>query len=400
MKTLKRFTKAFLVLGLITTLFITSCKKNDEDFIDKTSPIVLDCDYFQENRVLEFRPDAPIDYIINCVMQLGGADIVVEPGVVIAFEADAGIAIEGESSFSAVGTADAPIIFKGVKSTAGYWKGIFFRSISANNELSFVEIHDAGGSAFNSNGDRGGIILYGGSKVKITNSKVTNSDTYGINVSYEDVDFVMENNTFTGNHSPAFIYIPYLNALKPSNSFAGNTEDFISLRTYTASLTEESILYKNDVKYRIVHAGGGAPSSFDVKNKLTIEPGVEVEFPQGYTLRIVSEGSLVAVGTESDPIIFNGVQKVAKGWTGIYFDSKSALNEIAYAEIHHSGLGAPKGNIHLWYEAALNIHDTHFQDIDGCAINYSSFSGPGGNPNLTIGDNVTSSSGCVDQEWE
>ncbi|NIP44560.1 MAG: right-handed parallel beta-helix repeat-containing protein, partial [Aliifodinibius sp.] len=51
---------------------------------------------------------------------------------------------------------------------------------------------------------------------------------------------------------------------------------------------------------------------------LTIEPGVKVEFASGARMDIETTGTLVAVGTESDSIVFTGANQTAGFWDGIF----------------------------------------------------------------------------------
>lgn len=397
------FKSALFIVGLALFSF-ASCKKEEIEPKPTNPPsagtepaIILDCNFFNEDRVLVDNPEAPVDYIINCKMRIS-ADIIIEPGVVIEFEQNAGIDVDdfniANASLSAVGTAEKPIVFRGVKKEAGYWRGIMFDSNSPMNNLTHVRIEDGGGQAFNSNGDRGGVIVYSGAQLKMNNSKVTNSQTYGFNAVYTNTNSVtLNNNTFTENDGPAYVCPNILDALNGTNSFKGNTDDYIRVYTNAAYINKPSTWHKADVKYR---TNGG----FDVGGGLlTIQPGVKIEFAQESKLKIGETGGLKAVGTAEEPIIFSGISKVPKGWKGIYLHSKHAENEIAFAEIEYSGIGSPQGNVWLWYNSILNIHDVTFSNIHGCGINYRSPSA-GEEDNLTIGANIiVDSGGCESSVW-
>src|SRR5690554_8029505 len=85
------------VLILSALLFgFSVCKiENVEPSPDGSSPSgnepaeVLPCDYFNQDRVLVDNPNASVDYIVTCKIDIQG-DIVIDPGVVIEFEQDAG----------------------------------------------------------------------------------------------------------------------------------------------------------------------------------------------------------------------------------------------------------------------------------------------------------------------
>lgn len=402
MKTVFNRFKFAILATTIASLSFTSCESDEPSIIIEKEPIVLACDYFKEDRVLVNDPDRPVDYIITCVMKVNGTDIKIEPGVVIEFEQDAGIEIDGfnvtKASLSAVGTSDKPIIFRGVKKEAGYWKGLFFNSSSPNNKLIHARVEDAGGTRFNSNGDLGAVHVYAGGKLTMENTHATNSKSYGLNAVYGNADITLNNNKFTRNNAPAIIAPPYLNAMNATNDYKGNISDFVEVRPYTHDIKNNSTWHKINVPYRVLT---GSVKFLRVQALLTIQPGVNVEWGSEMELYIHEDGGgLKAVGTSAEPIIFTGQTKTAKSWKGISVYSKYAANEIAHMEIHHSGLDAPKGNVWLWYESFLNIHDVKFKTIDGCGINYRVLSGKADNPNLTIGPNITvDGEGCISRVW-
>lgn len=392
-------------LFLLLILFgLTACTSDDdgsepigEQFND---PIVLDCNFFKEARVLTDDPLAPVDYIVTCKMHVS-APIKIEPGVVIEFEENAGLDIDdfntADGSLNAVGTANKPIVFRGTQNNKGWWRGIMFDSNSTLNELTHVFVEDAGGLAFNSNGDRGAVHLYANSRLKITNSTISNSDTYGLNAVYTGSVLAVQNSKFINNNAPAVVNPGYLNAINNTNLYAGNTNDFVFVNPYGEEIKSPTTWSKIDVPYSVM---SNAVKSIRVRDLLTIQPGVVIEFGAETELHIHEDGGgLKAVGTPTDPIIFTGVSKVPKAWKGIRVYSEHAENKIAHAEIHYSGLGAPQGNVWLWYESLLNIHDVKFMNINGCAINYRVLTGEPGNPNLHIGSNVTADNGCVTNIW-
>src|SRR5690554_3607530 len=395
----------FLATGLF---FISSCSTDDDandggdPILQTDPPIILDCNYFSNNpnAVLEDNPNAAVDYIVKCVMHIASS-VKIEPGVVIEFEEDAGFEIDdfhtADGSLSAIGTSDKPIILRGTQSNKGWWRGIMFDSNSTLNELKYTQVLDAGGKPFNSNGDKGAVHVYAGSRLKMTNSLVSNSESYGFNATYTSSIITLENNIFTNNDAPAIVNPGYLNAINNTNQYSGNTSDFVYVNPYGEEITSPTTWSKIDVPYSVV---SNAVKFIRVRDLLTIQPGVVIEFGAETELYIHEDGGgLKAVGTATQPIIFTGVSKVPNAWKGISVYSEHLQNEIAYAEIHYSGLDSPQANVWLWYESLLNIHNVKFTNINGCGINYRLFPGQSSNPNLTIGENVTVDNGCVTHVW-
>jgi hypothetical protein len=78
-------------------------------------------------------------------------------------------------------------------------------------------------------------------------------------------------------------------------------------------------------------------SNITVNSQLVVEPGVIVEFRSDAGMRILQEGSIRAVGTAQDSIIFRGTTKVPGQWRGLRIDSNNPENELAYMAVLHGG---------------------------------------------------------------
>jgi len=90
---------------------------------------------------------------------------------------------------------------------------------------------------------------------------------------------------------------------------------------------------------------------------LTIEPGVKIEFASGARMDIETTGALVAVGTESDSIVFTGVNQTSGFWDGINVISSNPDNEISYASITYGGSDG-YANIYVDSEGSVEISHT------------------------------------------
>lgn len=409
MKKKSYLTKGAVILGI---MFLASCSQQDDDNQPEqpddpvviNPPIVLDCNYFKEDRILVDDPNAPVDYIINCVIPVR-ADIKIEPGVVIEFSQDAGIDIDDfnipSASLDAEGTLEKPIIFRGIEKLSGYWRGIMFNSNSPKNKLIHAKVEYAGGKEFNSNGDKGAVHVYASGVLSMQNTEITNSKTYGLNATYGSSTITLQNNKFKSNDAPVIIAPPYLNAVNNTNDYTGNASDFVEIKPYTYTISQPTTWQKVNVPYKVL---SGSVKFIRTTALLTVQPGVKVVWGSEMGLHIDEDGGgIKAIGTSADPIIFTGESTVPKAWKGIQVYSKHAQNEIAHVEMHYSGLGGPLSgvsNVWLWYESVLNIHNVKFFNIANCAINYRLLTGQTYNPNLTIGPNIEiSPEGCQTSTW-
>lgn len=74
------------------------------------------------------------------------------------------------------------------------------------------------------------------------------------------------------------------------------------------------------------------------KATLTVSPGVTLKFKEGVGLRVMSDGTLDAVGTEDQPILMTGTKSVRGHWGGVRFlNSESEGNALDYVTIEYAG---------------------------------------------------------------
>ncbi len=383
-KLLKNASEKLSLLVLCSlALIAVSCSSDDpvEPPVN-VDPIQLDCDYFIENRTLVDNPNAPIDYIVSCVSQVR-ANLIVEPGVVIAFTPDSGLILrENVSSIQAVGTANKPIVFTGTQPTRGSWRGIFVESENSSNIMEFVTVSYGGGQAFNSNGDRGNVIVYADGALTLKNCTVINSQTSGLNAVYRNTRLTLQNNVFSGNANPLLINTVYATQTSATDNYSGNDLDRVLLYNYSAEFENSSVWKKVNVPYRVLNTG---ISGVNARGELTIEPGVTIEMSPGTEINIRDTGGLKMVGNAANPITIKGVSNTPGSWVGIKIDGTNPMNEIAFATISNAGEdpSTNKGAIDLWYNAKLSVHDTQFKDLASCGVYGRLLGGQTSNPNYS-----------------
>ena len=127
------------------------------------------------------------------------ADLSLNPGVNLIMGPNTGFSILSNGSFKAIGTALENISIIGEQALNGYWNNIrFTNSFSLNNEMQYCTISHGG----NDNSWNGMIYLYANSRVRIGNSTISNSQTYGI-LNYTNSSTLIDdgNNIFSNNTS-------------------------------------------------------------------------------------------------------------------------------------------------------------------------------------------------------
>ncbi len=366
----------FLALFSALIIFASSCKKDDHNN-PANLPEILECGAFNQDRTLINDPNKPIDYIVDCILSINSAKITIEPGTVIVFNAGTGIALDGSGYLNAVGTDSNPIIFKGETPQKGIWRGIYIESSSPLNELNHVHIDGAGGSSFNSNGDLGAIIVWASSRLKLHNSKITNSSSNGLNASYQSSTLDLENNIYENNDRyPIFADKAYLPDMDKNSSHTGNGENFIAL-VNVSNNASNVFIQKLDVPYLFKTSSMNA---FTYNVNVEIEAGTRIEFENQTYIRINENGSLKAVGSVNEPIVFTGFDGIPSSWRGIeMWHTTSPLNEFQHVMFEYAGQPSNNKALYLWANPRVLIHNSTFKDIEGCAI----YSGGAGSSNLT-----------------
>jgi len=384
MKTLKKISE-ILLIGFLTTSVLSSCKKDkDEDDINNVlidnSPQALSCNYFNEDRTLLNDTNKPVDYLINCEMSIN-ANVTISAGTVIEFGPDASLIINNGGSLRCLGNADNKVVLTGKVKVKGYWKGLRVNNSSPLNQLNFTVLEFAGGEGFS--GKKGGIVVWSGGRIKISNSEIRNNDAAGLTAEGANINEItnveLENNKFSGNTlSPLQLNTVLVGMANATNDFSGNGLPYIKCISYTSEIKVNTVWNKVNVPYLIT----GANLTIGNSAILSIQPGVNLIFDSNTGMRINTASALRAVGTADEPIVFRGLSNAPGAWKGLYFAfTENVNNQIAHASIENAGEDQ-QGAIYMWASPKLTLDHVSFKNLSTCAI-YGAPSSGSPNANLT-----------------
>lgn len=386
----------FVVASLFGMGLMTSCDSDDsgsEPQLQIEPPIVLDCNYFTQNPnvVLEDNPNAPVDYIVTCVMRIED-NVTIEPGVTIVFQKDTGLRVYQQGSLKAAGTEDKPITFTGEEKARGHWAGIYFASSNSRNEISNSIIEYAGSDYGIASGDNAAIKLYssssGHASVKITDNLIQHNKNFGINLHTGNEEAVISSNTFKSNERAIRLKVEAVGLLDGNNEYIDNDINKITLYAYTSSFSGNKTWQKASVPYLLYN--GSASSGFRVTGNLTVEAGTIIEMSAASQIKVENHASLKMIGTEDDYITIRGVEQTAGFWRNIVFDFTTNPNNILkYVKIQNAGNNptSTKGAIYMWATPMVTAENVEFKDVLTCAFYAAPYtSSP--NPNLTT-SNIT-----------
>lgn len=263
------------------------------------------------------------------------ATLTIAAGTTLTFTIDTRLQINDDGTLIAVGTATDPITLTGAQQIRGFWNGIYFRdTISFNTVLDYVTVEYGGGVDFFV-GAQGNVVLQGFSsatpvRANITHCILRESSPYGFYFDGEAEVPDFSNNTVTANTLGAgYVSAATVGILDTSGSYTGNDVDavFIDGATMDTAQTIAAI----DVDYQLM-------DRFIIEAALTVEAGTRLVFQLDATVEVRDTGSLTAVGTMADPIVFTGLQQTPGYWGGIYFrDSNFVENQFDYCTVEYAG---------------------------------------------------------------
>jgi hypothetical protein len=255
------------------------------------------------------------------------AVLTVEPGVTFIMCSGASIEVTNSGALKAIGTAAAPIVFKGEVASSGYWDGIRISSNNPNNQFDHVMVSDGGtywAWAYAL------VYLPDGGQLNIKNSTISNADNIGLYASNTATLPTFENNTFSNNTIVGLnISARQIGSLDAASVYNdGNGEPFIHARG--ASLGSNQTWKKLDTPVLMNDA-------LKVEAGLTINPGFVLWMETGSSIQVEESGYLTAVGTATEPITIQGRYSSPGYWQGMTVRSVNPNNKLNYVHVSDGG---------------------------------------------------------------
>jgi len=276
--------------------------------------------------------------VISNITVSNNALLTIAKGSTLLFTDSTELSVSNDGALKAVGTITEPILFTSEQKTAGYWDGLRFRySNNTKNELDYVTVEYGGGNGY------GNLLLDASSnspcRLKISNSTFRHALNYGF---WFDDDSIIDNfkNVISTKNSKSAGHLTAdtMASLDSASKFKGNSKDYVTLGTSTLH---------SDATWKPLSVPVNVVGDISIPKNLLIKEGSTFVFNSGRTFSISSEGSLIAKGTKSEPILFTGAQQTAGYWEGLRFRySNNIKNELDYVTVEYGG-GNGYGNLLL-----------------------------------------------------
>ncbi len=136
-------------------------------------------------------------FLFNGNSDISG-QINIQPGAVLEFDNDARLRIVNDGVIIANGTASENIIFTRKSGSASHWRGLSIESSRLENSMDYVEISYGGNSNLISGLGQTNLGLGNNARLTLTNSIISNSLGYGIDVR-SSAQLTESGNTFSNN---------------------------------------------------------------------------------------------------------------------------------------------------------------------------------------------------------
>lgn len=266
-------------------------------------------------------------YVSGSIAVAEGVTLTISPGTTVTFASDQYLWVSAGGTFSAVGTAAKPIVFKGA--TSSTWRGIYFDDLAIANTMTYCTVTGAGASSYFA------VTVDASAKASITNCTIYGNAAGGIYAATAASGTTITGNRFYSNTS----YPLHVNSnvsFDKTNLFAasGATVDLTDLKN--------AVFFYGDIGRSIIFDITEVPYLFDGSSAipsgstLTINPGVALHFLSDQYLWISAGGVLTAKGTSAAGISFAPLSS-AVSWRGIHFDDNAINSELSYCSVKGAG---------------------------------------------------------------
>ena len=263
----------------------------------------------EENIVTREVWESDKTHIIAAEISISRTVLRIKPGTTIQFERDAAISVIDSAGLIADGS-EQPIIFSTDIAEKGAWKYIYFADNALHDSCKLINCQIEFGGGDNS---RGAAIYCDNASPIITGCTITHGPLSGVNLIGDCRGIKFEDNTISNfDFAPVQTYACNVSAMG-NNTYVENGLN--QIRIIEGSVTFNDTWQNPSVPYRMA-------DGLTIKSaKLTIKPAVTLLFEYDEGAMISENGSLQAIGNQSERIIFTG-SDIGR-WKGIYFNASA-----------------------------------------------------------------------------
>lgn len=290
-------------------------------------------------------------HIISSEISIKSGVLRIKPGTTVQFERDAAISVNNGAGLIADGSEQS-ISFGSTLAEKGAWKYIHFSDDALDDSCKLINCLIEYGGGDN---DLRSVIYCDNSAPTITGCTISNCPSVGVNLIGDCRGIEFHNNTISNcDFMPIQTYASNVSSIG-INTYQNNGLN--QIRIIEGSVTFDDTWHYPSVPYRMA-------DGLKIKNAtLKINPAVELLFEYDEQSIISDGGSIQAIGTPSERIIFTG--SLIGSWNGIQFNNTA--NDMNSKLIHCVIENGGKGNN---YPANIILEDAS-PEITNCLIRQS-----------------------------
>lgn len=296
-----------------------------------------------------------VPYLIEENIAIGDVALKIDAGVTVQVALDRSIELGwagGKADVQMLGTADAPIRFRGATEEPGSWRGILIKeSARSTSKLEHVEIAHAGGGDWTA--------LQVKSPVTLIDVSLVDNATRAFSIGAQGLSMASTPLTVRGTRGVAGWLTGNAIVTFPGATLSDNQEGFIEYAG--GNISTSGTVRALSVPYRMT-------DDVAVTSALAIEPGVVFEMLGDLAWTIAwagSDASVDFVGTADAPIVFRGVAAEPGYWRGMQVEYKTASSsKLSYVEIRDAG-GPTSSAAALELDVPIEVSQCTFANSSG-----------------------------------
>lgn len=309
-------------------------------------------------------------YVAESPLTVNEGTLEIEAGTSVLFRKDAEILFRDEGRLKAVGEPGKHIWFYGTNDEKGFWRGLAFQNTgSGEHVLDYVQIKGAGSR------EKGAVYVQGGNvNLTVSNSIFEKNATAAIQAESGDSTVRIQSSEFKDGELALILHPENFRLLGDDLVFSGNQDTDGNDRNY--------VFVSNTGNLKVTKNGTWPGYTYYSRGDIEISGAIKIS--EGATLimekqRHVSvrgdSASLVAEGTEENPIVFTGATKRRGSWRGIQIHStNSPDNRLENVRIEYAGDsvylgGTEQGALFLRSDSIeISLENVTFHDNQHAAI--------------------------------
>lgn len=280
-------------------------------------------------------------YVVTSDINLSDK-LTISPGVELRFDVDRSFVVDGDGAIIAEGTAEDPIVFTAVETTAP-WRGIAVLSDNFENTLDHVMISYAGADLISIVDEKVALGISSFGVLSVSNTTIAHSVNHGMLIERNVDASGFENNNFENNAgTPLIVSVQSLHQLDTATRFgASNGANFVEVLGGTSNESSE-----------ISWSGFSDGTPFFVSDNInvrgegvTVAPNTTFQFASDTFIRIDGNDTFFSAegGNASGRIVFTAFNQ-SLPWRGMSFLTDNVRNTLDFVEVSYAGSSA-LGNI-------------------------------------------------------